>query len=128
MLFTSLLRPLQSRWQLLSKGHARSRERGKRPRRFRLDLERLEDRTVPSTFTVTNTGDNGGVNPAPGAGTGTLRQAIVDANAAATGTATNPDLVQFKLPASDPQPSLLPKRWRCRPRQPRQRRDHYGDR
>jgi hypothetical protein len=36
-----------------------------------------------ATFTVTNTGDNGGVNPASGAGTGTLRQAIVDANAAA---------------------------------------------
>lgn len=33
------------------------------------------------TFTVTNTGDNAGVNPVPGAGTGTLRQAIVDANA-----------------------------------------------
>ena len=32
-------------------------------------------------YTVTNTGDNNGVNPAPGAGTGTLRQAIVDANA-----------------------------------------------
>jgi hypothetical protein len=32
-------------------------------------------------FTVTNTGDNLGVNPPPGAGTGTLRQAIVDANA-----------------------------------------------
>ena len=36
-----------------------------------------------ATFTVTNTGDNGGVNPAPGAGTGTLRQAIIDANAMA---------------------------------------------
>ena len=36
-----------------------------------------------NTFTVTNTGDNGGVNPAPGAGTGTLRQAIIDANATA---------------------------------------------
>ena len=34
----------------------------------------------PATYTVTNTGDNGGVNPAPGAGTGTLRQAIIDAN------------------------------------------------
>src|SRR5262252_9108581 len=32
-------------------------------------------------FPVTNTGDNNGVNPAPNAGTGTLRQAIVDANA-----------------------------------------------
>src|SRR5215813_4012497 len=40
-------------------------------------------RVSATTFTVTNTGDNGGVNPAPGAGTGTLRQAIVDANAMA---------------------------------------------
>jgi hypothetical protein len=44
-------------------------------------LEVLEDRTLLSTFLVTNAGDNGGVNPLPGAGTGTLRQAIVDANA-----------------------------------------------
>jgi titin len=65
-------------------------------------LERLEDRTVPSTFSVTNTGDNGGVNPAAGAGTGTLRQAIVDANAANTGSAGNPDLVQFNIPTTDP--------------------------
>src|SRR5262249_33494311 len=36
-----------------------------------------------ATFTVTNTGDNGGGNPAPRAGTGTLRQAIVYANAIA---------------------------------------------
>jgi hypothetical protein len=40
-------------------------------------------RVSAATFTVTNTGDNGGVNPAPGAGTGTLRQAIIDANATA---------------------------------------------
>src|SRR5262249_37855507 len=40
-------------------------------------------RVSATTFTVTNTGDNGGVNPVPGAGTGTLRQAIVDANAMA---------------------------------------------
>jgi hypothetical protein len=45
-------------------------------------LEELEDRRLLATFTVTNTGDNNGVNPAPNAGTGTLRQAIVDANAA----------------------------------------------
>ena len=38
-------------------------------------------------FTVTNTGDNNGVNPAPGAGTGTLRQAIVDADADSSGRA-----------------------------------------
>jgi len=34
-----------------------------------------------ATYTVTSNGDNGGVNPAPFSGTGTLRQAIVDANA-----------------------------------------------
>jgi hypothetical protein len=55
-----------------------------------------------STYLVTNTGDNGGVNPASGAGTGTLRQAIVDANAAGTGTASNPDLIQFNIPTTDP--------------------------
>ena len=43
-----------------------------------------------STFLVTNNGDNGGVNPAPDAGTGTLRQAIVDANANA-----GPDMITF---------------------------------
>lgn len=37
--------------------------------------------TAAMTFMVTNNGDNGGVNPAPGAGTGTLRQAIIDSNA-----------------------------------------------
>jgi hypothetical protein len=49
---------------------------------------------VPAlAFSVTNTGDNGGVNPAPGAGTGTLRQAIIDANA-------NPglDMITFNIP------------------------------
>jgi hypothetical protein len=55
---------------------------------------------VGQVFTVTNTGDNGGVNPAPGAGTGTLRQAIVDAdNAPSTG---EPSLIAFAIPTSDP--------------------------
>jgi hypothetical protein len=45
----------------------------RRPARFRPALEALEDRTVPSTFTVSNTNDSG---------TGSLRQAILDANAA----------------------------------------------
>ena len=49
------------------------------------------------TFTVSNTGDNGGVDPAPLAGTGTLRQAIIDANA-------NPgaDAINFGIPGPSP--------------------------
>src|SRR2546423_1978361 len=48
-------------------------------------------------YTVTATGDNGGVDPAPGAGTGTLRQAIVDANA-------NPgaDVINFNIAGGGP--------------------------
>ncbi len=45
---------------------------------------------------VTSTGDNGGVNPAVGAGTGTLRQAIIDANAATT-TADAPHNITFNI-------------------------------
>src|SRR3954447_20876852 len=51
---------------------------------FRLRLESLDERSVPAVFTVTSTGDNGGVNPAAGAGTGTFRQALVDAINATT--------------------------------------------
>lgn len=40
----------------------------------------VDTRTIGTILTVTSTGDNGGANPAPGAQTGTLRQAIVDAN------------------------------------------------
>jgi hypothetical protein len=50
-------------------------------RRLTLDWLELEALLLPSTFTVVNTADNGGVNPAPLAGTGTLRQAIIDADA-----------------------------------------------
>jgi hypothetical protein len=64
--------------------------------RFRPRLEALEGRLVPATtFTVTNVGDNGGINPAPGAGTGTLRQAIIDANAT-----PGPDVIQFNIASS----------------------------
>ena len=56
---------------------------GRNARARRLVVEALEARRLLATFTVTNTGDNGGVDPAPNAGTGTLRQAIVDANATA---------------------------------------------
>jgi hypothetical protein len=66
----------------------RSIRRTSRPR-----LEQLEARLVLSAFTVVNTGDNGGVDPAPFEGTGTLRQAIIDANA-------NPgaDVIAFNIP------------------------------
>jgi hypothetical protein len=78
------------------------RRSARRPRRLpRLEL--LADRTLPSTtFLVTNTGDNGGVNPTPGTGTGTLRQAIVDADYYNTGTATSQDVIQFDIPTTDP--------------------------
>jgi hypothetical protein len=49
---------------------------------FRPSIELLEGRVLLAglTYWVLNTADNNGVNPPPGAGTGTLRQAIVDAN------------------------------------------------
>ncbi len=62
---------------------------------FRPRVEALEDRAVPAVFTVTSTDDNGGVNPAPFAGTGTLRQAILDANAT-----PGADTIDFALPDS----------------------------
>jgi hypothetical protein len=50
-----------------------------------------------STFTVTNTGDNSGTNPAVGAGTGTLRQAIIDANAN-----LGADVIEFNISGTAP--------------------------
>src|SRR5690349_24377722 len=52
----------------------------------RLSLERLEDRTAPAVFTVTGTADTGA---------GSLRQAILDANAA-----PGADTIQFAIPGS----------------------------
>src|SRR5207237_192711 len=87
MLFHSWLRSLRSS----------PKPNSRRPRRTHgLRLEPLEDRTVPSTCWVTNTGDNLGANPAAFAGTGTLRQAIIDANATA-----GLDTIKFNIPASD---------------------------
>src|SRR5262249_55937217 len=54
-----------------------------------LQLEALEDRTLPSTFLVTNTNDSGA---------GSLRQAILDANA--TPNVGGPDLISFAIPGS----------------------------
>jgi hypothetical protein len=50
-------------------------------RRRRPRLEIMESRTLLATFTVWSTDDNCGIDPSPGDNTGTLRQAIVDANA-----------------------------------------------
>src|SRR5438132_3947362 len=69
-------------------------------RTFKPRLEALEDRCLLSVYLVINTGDNGGVNPAPFAGSGTLRQAIVDADAANTGTAASPDQIAFVIPGA----------------------------
>src|SRR5262245_5200525 len=71
-----------------------STEKGHRPTRLRkralaahLSVERLEDRTVPSTFTVRNLADSGPES---------LRQAVLDAN-------DNPgdDLIRFAPAARD---------------------------
>jgi hypothetical protein len=48
---------------------------------------------VVVSYLVTNTNDSG---------PGSLREAIYDANTLAYGTAANPDLIQFDLPANDP--------------------------
>jgi hypothetical protein len=68
----------------------------RRRRRTRLCVEPLEDRAMPATLWVTNTDDNGGVNPAVGAGTGTLRQAILDADFQST-----PTVIAFAIPTTD---------------------------
>jgi titin len=73
-----------------------TRRTRKAPPRARPRIHVLEDRLLLSTFWVTNTGDNGGVNPAPGAGTGTLRQAIIDANADSATLAT----IDFNIASS----------------------------
>ena len=68
--------------------------------RGRLRLETLDDRAVPAVFTVTTTADGG---------PGSLRQAILDTNAAA-----GADTIAFNIPGTgihtiQPQQSELPK-------------------
>src|SRR5262245_33820033 len=72
-----------SSFQTWLSGARKSTLRGWRPKpTCRPGLEVLEDRTVPSTFKVTNLND---------AGPGSLRQAVLDANADAA-----PDKIVFK--------------------------------
>ena len=77
------------RFRCLRKWFSNSRVTPKtiRHKRSGLKLEHLEDRTTPATFTVVNTLDSGA---------GSLRQAILDANA-------NPgaDLIQFNMDVTD---------------------------
>src|SRR5262245_46535522 len=61
--------------------------------RARLTLHALEDRTAPAIFTVTNTAD---------AGAGSLRQAVLDANAA-----MGSDTIAFDATFSNPQTITL---------------------
>src|SRR5271157_6032888 len=72
-------------------------------RRSRPSLEALETRQLLSTYAVTNTGDNLGIDPQPGAGTGTLRQAIVDADAS-----SSPADIVFNIPAMAPNDLPVP--------------------
>ena len=59
------------------------------PRRFRPELELLEDRIAPTILTVINTLDGG---------EGSLRQAILDANAQVN--VDGPDRIEFDIPGS----------------------------
>jgi titin len=79
--------------QLLSRRvSSASRGRGERRdgrKRFRPKLETLEDRTLPTVYLVTSTADHG---------TGTLHQAILNAN-----TDSGPDIIRFHIGAGGKQ-------------------------
>ena len=75
----------------LFRSHSAHRPAAPRKKPLPLLLELLEDRTLPSNapLIVTNASDQG---------TGSLRQAILNANAL---TNTNPVQIQFNIPTSD---------------------------
>lgn len=92
ILFSSLFRYTgrwPSCWQRL-RAKAIHNKRGKRPAVGRLALEIMEDRTLPSTFLVTNTLDSNA---------GSLRQAIIDANGSPN-LDSQPDIINFDIPGS----------------------------
>jgi hypothetical protein len=68
----------------LRKMRAHPRRASSGVRRYQLGVEPLEDRALPSTFTVVNTADSG---------PGSLRQAILDADAGG-----GPAAIQFAIP------------------------------
>src|SRR5438067_2350340 len=72
------------------------RRRRSEPRRSppRLRVEQLEVRLVPANYTVTNTSDSGA---------GSLRQAILDANANA-----GADTIQFSISTQGSQQTISP--------------------
>src|SRR6516165_5437474 len=70
--------------------HPGQRTNRRGPRRARLGLEALEDRRVPSTFTVNNLLDDGSV--------GSLRWAVGQANSNPGNNTINFDKTVFKTP------------------------------
>jgi predicted outer membrane repeat protein len=62
-------------------------------RRFRLGVERLEERSTPAIFTVTSPADGG---------PGSLRQAVAAAN-----MLPGPDLIRFQIPTTQPGPVTI---------------------
>jgi hypothetical protein len=93
MLLSFWLRRLRARFGL---SIARRKDRaaaGKRGAVARLCLEALEDRTVPSTFAVTNTSDDANL-------VGSLRWAINQVNADSADSAAQPDTISFDITAA----------------------------
>jgi hypothetical protein len=76
------------------------RPRGSRSRRpsYKPRLETLEDRCLPTKFTVVSTGDSG---------TGTLRDCINQVNADASDNGLNPDTIRFNFPTPQAEEILL---------------------
>ncbi len=89
MSLTTIISHARAAWQTRQRrAHALQKRQRSCPGGSRLRLEPLEDRRLLSVFTVSNTLD---------AGAGPLRQAILNADAAAL-----PVTIQFNIPATDP--------------------------
>ncbi len=86
------LRSSQSRTPTRQPTRGRRAVAHRRQPRCRVALEELETRTVPSTFTVTNTLDDGSA--------GSLRWAINQVNADPAATAAQPDTIDFAISGS----------------------------